>query len=296
MEVQTGDGLSGARGFPVPEVPEVPESDIDHMAEHRIHIGDAESYDVLSAIQFNLLTALGMRDTHYLLDIGCGSLRAGRLFIPYLRARRYYGIEPLKWLIQEGIDSEIGESMIRIKSPTFSHDSDFTLSVFQRQFDFMIAQSIFSHASQAQIRCCVEQARVALKPGGVFAATFFEGPENYTGNKWVAKADYTMAHMRTMIEEAGMVCTPIAWRHPDPQQWILIHHPGTVVPLAQPTDAQHLLAIEERLEVCHRQFLAMKSHPYVKFGLKIKFFLVWVEFERRRIARAVRKFLGLKRV
>lgn len=281
-------------GVPGRSAAVAPEQDIDRSAEYRIHIGDAESYDVLSAIQFNLLTALGLRDTHYLLDIGCGSLRAGRLFIPYLRPRHYFGIEPLQWLIQEGIDKEIGEAMIRIKSPTFSNNDDFDLGIFDRQFDFMIAQSIFSHTSQAQVRRCVEQARLALKPDGVFAATFFEGPENYTGDSWIAKADYTMEHMRAMVEEAGMACTPIDWRHPDPQQWILIHHPDAIVPLAQKTDAQHLQAVEERLETSHRQFLAMKSHPYVKFGLKIKFFLVWVGFERRRIARVVRDMIGQK--
>lgn len=291
MELQSENANLLAPGFPA-TASTAP--DTDRSAEYRIHIGDAESYDILSAIQFNLMTALGMRDTHYLLDIGCGSLRAGRLFIPYLRPLHYFGIEPLQWLIQEGIDKEVGDAMICIKSPTFSNDDNFSLGVFDRQFDFMIAQSIFSHTSQAQIRRCVEQAKLALKPGGVFAATFFEGPDNYTGNSWVAKADYTMEHMRAMVEEAGMACTPIDWRHPDPQQWVLIHHPGTVVPLAQMTDAQHLQEIQERLEASHRQFLAMKSHPYVKFGLKIKFFLVWVSFERRRIARILRELVGIK--
>ncbi len=268
--------------------------EISGLEEYRIHIGEPQYFDVLSAIQFNLLTALGMRDTHYLLDIGCGSLRAGRLFIPYLRPGRYFGIEPLQWLIQEGIDKEIGESMISIKSPTFSNDENFSLSVFGRQFDFMIAQSIFSHASQAQIRRCISQVKLTLKPDGIFAATFFEGPENYGGSKWVAKADYSLEHMGRMIEEEGMSCTLIDWRHPDPQQWILIHHSGTVLPLAQKTDAQHLAAVEERLEVSHRQFLAIKSHPYVKFGLRIKFLLVWAGFERRRIARFMRNLLGTK--
>ena len=83
--------------------------------EHRFHIGPADFYDVLTAIQFNLLTALGLREKHFLVDIGCGSLRAGRLLIPYLASGHYFGIEPLPWLIQEGIDKEIGESMIRIK-------------------------------------------------------------------------------------------------------------------------------------------------------------------------------------
>src|SRR5687768_2590652 len=71
--------------------------------EYRTHTGDEELYDVRAALQFNLLTMLGLRDEHYLLDIGCGSLCAGRLLIPYLRPGRYFGIEPMEWLVKKGI-------------------------------------------------------------------------------------------------------------------------------------------------------------------------------------------------
>ena len=260
--------------------------------EYRAHVGPAEFYDVLTAIQFNLLTALGLRDEHYLLDIGCGSLRAGRLFIPYLRPGHYFGIEPLPWLIEEGIAREIGDAMIAIKRPTFSNDENFTLTTFNRQFDFMIAQSIFSHTSQAQIRRCLAEAKTALGPGGIFAATYFVGPVNYEGDRWVAKADYTPEHMRELVEEQGLVCTPVEWRHPDPQQWILIHHPGTSVPLAEASDAQRIVTLREQLALCERQLMTLRSHPYVRLGLKIKLFFVWVAFQRRHIARRLRGLVG----
>ena len=52
--------------------------------DYREYVGTSERYDIGGAIQFNLLTTLGLREHHRLLDVGCGSLRAGRLFIPYL--------------------------------------------------------------------------------------------------------------------------------------------------------------------------------------------------------------------
>jgi len=122
---------------------------------YRSYVGPPENYDVAAAMQFNLLTFLGLRDDHYLLDVGCGSLRAGRLFIPYLRAGRYFGVEPEQWLIEEGIQNEIGQDLIRIKQPKFSNDTNFTLSVFGQQFDFILAQSVFSHASQTHMRRCL---------------------------------------------------------------------------------------------------------------------------------------------
>ena len=80
------------RGFqhsvpPVERDGEKDRSDFDTPSgslDYREYVGTSETYDIGGAIQFNLLTTLGLREHHRLLDVGCGSLRAGRLFIPYL--------------------------------------------------------------------------------------------------------------------------------------------------------------------------------------------------------------------
>jgi SAM-dependent methyltransferase len=95
---------------------------------------------------FNLLTTLGLRQHHSLLDIGCGSLRIGRLLIPYLNRGKYFGVEPNEWLVVEGISRELGETLVQIKRPTFFFsDSPDTISQAKMSFDFALAQSIFSH-------------------------------------------------------------------------------------------------------------------------------------------------------
>jgi hypothetical protein len=71
--------------------------------EYRAFVGPFDQYDVMGATQFALLFALGLRQTHRFLDIGCGSLRAGRLFIAYLDPGNYVGVEPNQWLIEEAI-------------------------------------------------------------------------------------------------------------------------------------------------------------------------------------------------
>ena len=167
--------------------------------EYRTHTGEETLFDVRSALQFNLLTTLGLREDHYVLDIGCGPLALGRLLIPYLRPGRYFGIEPLEWLVEKGIEQELGESAIAIKKPTFLHDDGFRLSAFGRSFDFLIAQSIFSHTSQNQLRKCLSEAAKVMTPSSIFAATFFEGTTNYEGDRWTAHADYTMEKMRLLM-------------------------------------------------------------------------------------------------
>jgi len=58
--------------------------------QYRAYVGPPEDYDLIAAMTFNLLTTLGLRQHHSLLDIGCGSLRIGRLLIPYLNQGKYF--------------------------------------------------------------------------------------------------------------------------------------------------------------------------------------------------------------
>src|SRR5512140_149987 len=97
---------------------------------YRAFVGPPETYDFLAALQFNLLAALGLRETHHVLDVGCGSLCAGRLLIPYLLPKRYCGLEPEEWLVRQGIENELGQDLVRIKQPAFSHNAAFELGIF----------------------------------------------------------------------------------------------------------------------------------------------------------------------
>src|SRR5690242_5496000 len=71
------------------------------------YVGPPRDYDFMGATQFRLLTTLGLREHHSVLDFGCGSLRAGRLLIPYLLPGRYYGLDPNRWLIEDAVAREI---------------------------------------------------------------------------------------------------------------------------------------------------------------------------------------------
>ena len=209
---------------------------------YRAYLGPADKFDLLSVNQFNLMVALGLRDTHYLLDIGCGSLAGGRLFIPYLHSNRYHCVEPLKWLIQAGIENELGQDIIRVKQPVFSHDQDFNLSIFERKFDFILAQSIFSHAAEGQIRKCLSEACAIMKPTSIFAATFVEGDEDYDGEGWIYPGfvTYTEKHMARLFTENGFYSETIDWKHPCQQKWLI------AVPIVRDNETR-LKKIKERL-------------------------------------------------
>ncbi|MGZ9155017.1 MAG: class I SAM-dependent methyltransferase [Candidatus Binatia bacterium] len=191
---------------------------------YRAYVGPPEKYDLVGAMQFNLLTYLGLREFHYLLDIGCGSLRAGRLFIPYLLSGHYYGIEPQSWLVEEGLNKELGREILQLKRPVFSHDSDFNCLHFNQQFDFVVAQSIFSHAAPAQIHQCLGEVAQSLQPTGVLAATFVAGEVDYQGDGWVYPecVTYTLKQMKQFASAHNLVAETIDWPHPNGQTWLLI--------------------------------------------------------------------------
>lgn len=206
----------------------------DGNSDYRGFVGPSEKYDLISANQFNLLTFLDLREEHYLLDIGCGSLRAGKLLIPYLLPGRYHGIEPEQWLIDEGIKNELGKDILTIKEPVFHNDSNFTLSVFDRRFDYLLAHSIFSHAAEMQIRRCLSEARKVMNQTSLFIATFAKGNTNYTGNEWVYPGFvmYKKEYMQNLFQEQGFASTILSWPHPEYQAWIVatLHESGSPNP------------------------------------------------------------------
>jgi hypothetical protein len=191
---------------------------------YRAFVGPPQKYDLVAANQFNLLTSLGLREHHYFLDIGCGSLRGGRLFIPYLLPNRYFGIEPEQWLLEEGINQNCGKDLIKIKSPHFSNDQNFTLSKFGKNFDFILAQSIFSHASKDQIKQCLSEAKKVMTSTSIFAATFVKGDMNNDSNKWLYPdcGTYTLDFMLELIESEGLSGKLLKWHHPNDQTWLAI--------------------------------------------------------------------------
>ncbi|BBL76987.1 hypothetical protein MishRS11D_40850 [Methylomagnum ishizawai] len=193
-------------------------------AHYRAYVGAPENYDLISAMTFGLLTSLGLRQQHSLLDIGCGSLRIGRLLIPYLNADRYFGVEPNRWLVEEGIAKEVGESLIAIKRPSF-HFSDGIADWRKGEFDFAVAQSIFSHTGRDLLERWLAEVSVALKPGGALVATFVHGEDNdKTGWIYPHCVSYTPETIASMAEKHGFKAKYLDWRHPW-QKWYLLAKP-----------------------------------------------------------------------
>ena len=192
-------------------------------SQYRAYVGPPEDYDLIAAMTFNLLTTLGLRQHHSLLDIGCGSLRIGRLLIPYLNRGKYFGVEPNEWLVDEGIKRELGETLLQIKGPTFFFsDSPETIAQAKIAFDFALAQSIFSHCGLDLIKGWLSTISRSLAQKGVLVATFLIGEEDSARTGWIYPecVNYRPATLERAAEEVNLRFEILDWKHPR-QTWAL---------------------------------------------------------------------------
>ena len=196
--------------------------------QYRAYVGPPEDYDLIAAMTFNLLTTLGLRQHHSLLDIGCGSLRIGRLVIPYLNRGKYFGVEPNEWLVDDGIRRELGETLVQIKRPTFFlSDSPDTIAHAKIAFDFALAQSIFSHCGLDLIEGWLSAISGSLAQDGVLVATFLIGEEDSAKTGWIYPdcVNYRPATLESAAKDVNLRFEILDWKHPR-QTWALFAAPG----------------------------------------------------------------------
>jgi len=190
--------------------------------DHRAFVGPPELYDAVGRAQFELLRRLGLERGHHVLDVGCGSLRAGRFLIPWLEADHYCGLEPEAWLVAAGIEHELGREELEARRPLFDHGRDFAFGCFARSFDFVLAHSVFSHAPVAQIRRCLAEAVVVMRPEATLLASFVPGPRDYAGETWAHCAHYRPERLVELGAERGLDAELPDWAHPNGQRWLVL--------------------------------------------------------------------------
>jgi len=139
---------------------------------HRIAVGGL--WEEMGEKQFEFLRSEGLAPGHRLLDVGCGSLRGGVHFIGYLQPGRYVGVDKDPYLIEAG-RRELAAAGLGDRRPTLVRTDQFEYRQFG-QFDFAIAQSVFTHIPLNAIMRCIGGVEEVLRSGGRFYATFFMNP------------------------------------------------------------------------------------------------------------------------
>jgi len=151
----------------------------------RIAIGGL--WEELGKLQFNFLLKNGLKPNHFLLDIGCGCLRGGIHFINYLDSGHYFGIDKNPKML-EGGRIELEEANLLSKNPNLKLTSNFDYSDFDQNFDFALAQSLFTHLKLDKIETCLINTDKVLKKNCSFFATIFE---NFRGKEYLGSISHS---------------------------------------------------------------------------------------------------------
>jgi SAM-dependent methyltransferase len=144
---------------------------------HRRHVGGF--WDEMGKLQLDFLVSQGLEPGMRVLDVGCGSFRAGRYLVDHLDPGHYYGIDINAHILEVGYAEELSDAQRERLPLTNVRATDRFDADFGVQFDMAIAQSVFTHVSLNHIRLCLHRVAKVLKPGGTFYATFTERPKDY---------------------------------------------------------------------------------------------------------------------
>jgi SAM-dependent methyltransferase len=190
------------------------------LADHRAAVGGM--WNVIGPLQFHFMQKQGLRPEHRLLEIGCGSLRAGRFFIAYLNPHCYFGLDGDEPLVRAGLAAEIDPKLIAEKQPEFTFNYDFRFP-FSQKPDFVIAQSVFTHLTPAQMDACLTNL-AAFAPDCRFFVTFNES--SFRWPNWFSPNSqrtyfYTRDQLAKIAEKGGWSMRYIGdWGHPRDQRMV----------------------------------------------------------------------------
>jgi hypothetical protein len=128
----------------------------------------------------------GLMPDHKVLDIGAGSLRVGWWLLHYIEPSNYYVIEPVQDRIHTAIEI-LGADDINVY---YNMDFEFPST----RFDFVIARSIWTHASKSMISKMLSEFAENSNPNAKFLTSVKlaqSESQDYKGDEWVGRVEKT---------------------------------------------------------------------------------------------------------
>ncbi len=205
---------------------------------HRRHrlVGPPDLWEMKRDFQIKFLKDQGLKPEHYLMDIGCGTLRGGIPLIDYLQEGHYFGIEARKKVLDEG-RKELKGAGLNWKSPTLLTSEEFSKEGLLQKFDFIWAFSVLFHMSDEILNDTLGIVKNHLSDSGFFYANVNIGDrdeENWQG-------------------------FPVVWRSLDFYREACSRHRLVVSDLGQLKDLGHISGVKEQDE--QRMLKIKKSAP-----------------------------------
>lgn len=232
--------------------------------------GNSGQWERIGKLQFDFLVSQGLRPSHVLLDIACGSLRAGRHFIPWLDPGHYLGLDVERDLIDAGLANELSADDVSERRPEFVVSDCFEFSKFSKSADFAIANSLFTHLVPADIVRCFSNFADYAGERAVLFGTFFISAQRHA-NPTASDAHqgffYTRDEIDAMAKASGLTATYVGdWGHPRGQKMVMFQLVDSVAPASFVTELMSPLRDMARIVRTRLKPLIRKFPPLAEVG------------------------------
>lgn len=140
-------------------------------------VGPPHLWRMKRDFQIEFLKKAGLSSEHYLLDLGCGTLRGGTPIISYLQVGHYFGVDVRAEVFGEA-DKELREEGLLDKEPTLIYASELSTLYIEQKFDFIWGFSVLIHMTDSVLSDALSFIRNQLRPSGFFYANVNIGESN----------------------------------------------------------------------------------------------------------------------
>jgi ubiquinone/menaquinone biosynthesis C-methylase UbiE len=139
----------------------------DRPLEQAMHLAVGGEFEMMGAIECDIVKHFGLASTGYLIDVGCGSGRLAKPLSAYLKGR-YLGID----IVPELVD--YARQVTARPDWRFAAVDHIGIPEQDGQADMVCFFSVLTHLLHEQGYWYLEEARRVLKPGGRIVFSFLE--------------------------------------------------------------------------------------------------------------------------
>jgi cyclopropane fatty-acyl-phospholipid synthase-like methyltransferase len=146
-------------------------------------VGPLQLWKKKRAFQIRFLKDAGLKPTHRVLDIGCGTLRGGIPIIAFLDKGNYHGVEVRADVLEEG-RKELREAGLEGKEPRLTVAESLRSLDLPVKFDYIWAYSVLLHMSDEILSDCLDFVDRHISQSGSLYANVCVGERRETRLGW----------------------------------------------------------------------------------------------------------------
>ncbi len=195
----------------------------NERVEEDPHTAAGGMWEEIGSLQFDYLIRHGLQADQRMLDIGCGTLCGGQHFIGYLKPTHYTGVDISPKAIEYAHEL-MREQALEDRMPRLlvNHAMNLRFEDFEGEtFDYLLAQSVFTHLQPEHIHECFEYVRNIMHAESKFFFTFWEG-RTY-GRRTIKNFEYPFEFFRRVAARHGLAVELMDdYAHPRRQRMALL--------------------------------------------------------------------------